>query len=52
MDELLQEIATPTDERLYAIAELVRRNVDLMMICQQTKIDYFFIDAIRNIVEY
>ena len=52
VDELLQEIATPTDERLYAIAELVRRNVDLMMICQQTKIDYFFIDAIRNIVEY
>ena len=43
-DELMQEIATPTDERLYAMAELLRRHVDLMMICQATKIDYFFID--------
>ena len=51
-DELLQEIVTPTDERLYAIAELLRRKVDLMMICQATKIDYFFVDAIRNIVDY
>ena len=51
-DQLMREIATPTDERLYAIAELLRRKVDLMMICQATKIDYFFIDAIRNIVEY
>ena len=51
-DELLREIVTPTDERLYAIAELLRRGVDIMMICQATKIDYFFVDAIRNIVGY
>ena len=51
-DELMQEIATPTDERLYAMAELLRRHVDLMMICQATKIDYFFIDSLRKIVEY
>ena len=51
-DELMQEIATPTDERLYAMAELLRRHVDLMMICQATKIDCFFIDSLRKIVEY
>ena len=51
-DQLLVEIQSPTDERLYAIAELLRRKVDLMMICQATKIDYFFVDALRNIVEY
>lgn len=51
-DDLLAAITLPTDERLYSIAELLRRKVDVMMICDATKIDYFFIDKMRNIVKY
>ncbi|WP_458862663.1 carbamoyl-phosphate synthase large subunit [Acidaminobacterium chupaoyuni] len=50
--QILEEIVTPTDERLYAMAELLRRKVDIMQICQATKIDFFFIDTLRTIVEY
>ena len=49
-EELLQNIKTPTDERLYAIAELFRRNVDIMHIFNATKIDSFFLEKIHHIV--
>ncbi len=52
VDELLDYIKTPTDDRLYAMAELVRRNVDLIHIYNATKIDLFFIEKIKNIVEF
>ncbi|MCQ2554261.1 MAG: carbamoyl-phosphate synthase large subunit [Clostridia bacterium] len=48
--ELLNFIKTPTDERLFAIAELFRRKVDMMLIYQATKIDAFFLDKIHHIV--
>ena len=50
VEDLLQSIAHPTDERIYAIAELLRRGIDPILICEKTKIDFFFIDKIRNIV--
>ncbi|MBQ1270766.1 MAG: carbamoyl-phosphate synthase large subunit [Clostridia bacterium] len=50
--ELLASIKTATDERIYAIAELLRRGIDPMMICEATKIDYFFIEKMKNIVKY
>lgn len=49
-DELLKNIETPTDERLYAIAELFRRKVDMMQIYATTKIDAFFLDKIHHII--
>lgn len=49
-EELLENIKTPTDERLYAIGELLRRGVDPIVICDSTKIDFFFVDKMRNIV--
>ena len=49
--ELLDFVRQATDERLYAIAELLRRSVDPMLICEATKIDFFFIDKIGHIVE-
>ena len=48
--ELIREIENPTDERLYAMAELLRRGSDPIVICEHTKIDFFFIDKLRNIV--
>lgn len=49
-EELLKLIQTPSDERLFEIAELFRRDVDLNLIYQETKIDSFFLDKIRNII--
>ncbi|WP_020223895.1 carbamoyl-phosphate synthase large subunit [Holdemania massiliensis] len=48
--QLLENIKTPTDERLYAIAELFRRKVDMMLIYDATKIDAFFLDKIHHII--
>lgn len=51
-ETLLDFIKNPTDERLYAIGELLRRGVDPIVICDITKIDYFFISKIRNIIAF
>ncbi|MBE5759097.1 MAG: carbamoyl-phosphate synthase large subunit [Clostridiales bacterium] len=48
--ELLEYIKEGRDDRLYAIAQLIRMGVDLGMICNATHIDMFFIEKIRNIV--
>ena len=48
--ELMEGIGNPTDERLFAIGELIRRNVDMEEIYQATKIDRFFLDKLENIV--
>lgn len=45
-------LQTPTDERLYAITELLRRGVDIMQISSETKIDFFFIEKLQKIVLY
>ena len=49
--ELLDYIKTGTDDRIYAIAELLRRGCDVDCIAQTTQTDRFFIRKIRNIVE-
>ncbi len=49
-DELIKYISTPTDDRLYAIAKLIRDGVDLGIICNATQIDMLFLDKIHNIV--
>ena len=50
--DLMYNIKNATDERIYAIAELLRRGVDPIIICEATKIDFFFIDKMRNIVAF
>ena len=50
--ELMDAIRHATDERIYAIAELLRRGMDPMIIASATKIDMFFIDKMRNVVLY
>ncbi|MBP3774888.1 MAG: carbamoyl-phosphate synthase large subunit [Bacteroidaceae bacterium] len=51
-EELLQYIHHPTDDRLYAIAELVGRGIDLSLLYDQTKIDMLFLEKIKNIVRF
>ena len=48
--QLLEYIKIGTDDRIYAIAELLRRGISVDKICENTKIDKFFITKIRNII--
>jgi len=49
-DELKSYIAIGTDDRIYAIAELLRRDTSVEEIAAITQIDPLFIRKIRNIV--
>ena len=46
---LLKYVSIGTDDRLFAIAELLRRGVDASAICALTQIDMLFLGCIRNI---
>ena len=50
-EEMMTYIKDGTDDRIYAIAELMRRDVDLGLIYDTTKIDMFFLEKIKNIIE-
>ena len=50
VDQLLEFIKTPTDERIFASAQLFRLKADLMLIQHATQIDAFFLDKIHHIV--
>ena len=50
-DEIMEYIKDGTDDRIYAVAELIRRNTDLGLINNKTKIDMFFLDKIKNIIK-
>ena len=50
-EKLLEYVAIGTDDRVYAIAQLLRLNVSVEQIAKTTQIDKFFIRKLRNIVE-
>ncbi len=52
VDSLLAYIAQGTDDRIYAIAQLVRLGTDLGLIYDATKIDMLFLEKIRSVVEF
>ena len=52
IDKLLTYIEDGTDDRIYAISQLIWLGVDLSVIFNRTKIDMFFLDKIKNIVEF
>ncbi len=49
-EQLLDYICRPTDDRIYAIAQLLRLRIDLSRIYDRTKIDLLFLEKIYNIV--
>ena len=51
-EELLKYITIGTDDRIYAIAKLLRDGIDAGMICNATQIDMLFLEKIKNIVDY
>ena len=52
VDDLLEYIAEGTDDRIYAIAQLMWLGVDHSRICNITQIDMLFLDKIKNIVDF
>ena len=50
-DELLAYIVNGTDDRYYAIAQLLRNGVDMGLIVNATQIDMLFIEKLNNIVQ-
>ncbi len=51
-DALLSYIYTATDDRIFAIAQLIRMGTTLSRIHDETKIDLFFLEKIKNIVYF
>ena len=51
-EELMEYIKIGTDDRIFAIAELLRRDEDKGLIYNATQIDMLFIDKIKNIVKF
>ncbi len=51
-EELLDYIRKGTDDRIYAISELIWNGVDLREIFDITKIDMFFLEKIKKIVDF
>jgi len=52
VDDLMKYIEEGTDDRIYAIAQLMYLGVDHSRICNVTQIDMFFLDKIKNIVDF
>ncbi len=50
--QLMDYIRIGTDDRIYAIAELVYRGADIGLVCTATQIDMLFLDKFRRIVAF
>ena len=51
VEQLLDYIKEGTDDRLYAISQLMWMGVDASLICDITQIDMFFVDKVKKIVD-
>ncbi|MBQ9420538.1 MAG: carbamoyl-phosphate synthase large subunit [Lachnospiraceae bacterium] len=52
VEKLLKYIEEGTDDRIYAISELLWLDADPQTIYQRTRIDMFFLDKIKKIVDF
>ncbi|MGX4686040.1 carbamoyl-phosphate synthase large subunit [Vagococcus sp. JNUCC 83] len=50
-DELIKQMVEAKDDRLFRVAEGIRRGMSIKDIAQYTKIDIFFLDKIKRIIE-
>ncbi|MGL4990945.1 MAG: carbamoyl-phosphate synthase large subunit [Sarcina sp.] len=50
MDKLREMVVTPDDERIFALAEMLRRDYRIDMVSRITGIDIFFLEKFKNIV--
>lgn len=51
-EDLLSNISQPTDERIFEVAQLIRRNISIKKINEITKIDCWFLYKLANIVRH
>ena len=51
-EELKNKINICDDERLFVVFEAIKRNIDLEYIYNITKIDYWFLNKLKNLAEY
>ncbi|WQJ53468.1 MAG: hypothetical protein [Wendovervirus sonii] len=51
-DKLLQYIMKDTDDRIFAIAQLLRMNIPVEVLSSATKINKFFIGKLSNVIYY
>jgi carbamoyl-phosphate synthase large subunit len=51
LEELKVKVMSPDDERIFALAEMIRRDYRLEMIAQITGVDMFFIHKLNKIVD-
>ena len=51
IDELKKRVQVPDDERIFDLAEILRRNYRVEKVCQITGMDAFFINKIKKIVD-
>ena len=52
VDQLLDYVKEGTDDRIYAISQLMWDGVDFNQICDITQIDMFFLDKMQKIVDF
>ncbi len=52
LESLINYIKTATDDRIFAIAQLVRLGCDIGRICNATHIDMLFLEKIKRIVDF
>ncbi|MGL4655008.1 MAG: carbamoyl-phosphate synthase large subunit [Sarcina sp.] len=50
MEELREKVVTPDDERIFVLAEMLRRDYRIDMVSRITGIDVFFLEKFKNIV--
>ena len=51
LGELKERVKFPDDERIFAIAELIRRGYREDMLCNITGVDSFFVRKLKNIID-
>ncbi|MBR4880722.1 MAG: carbamoyl-phosphate synthase large subunit, partial [Clostridia bacterium] len=51
-EQLLDYIKDGTDDRIFAISQLIRLGVDLGVICDRTQIDMLFLEKYKNIIDF
>ncbi|SFB42154.1 carbamoyl-phosphate synthase large subunit [Clostridium frigidicarnis] len=51
IEQLKNRVITPDDERIFALAEILRKGYSVEKVCQITGMDRFFVDKIKYIVD-
>ncbi|MCC8097037.1 MAG: carbamoyl-phosphate synthase large subunit [Eubacterium sp.] len=51
LEELKKSVVSPDDERIFDLAEMLRRDYKVEKVCQITGMDLFFVEKIKKVVE-